>query len=244
MTDLEQAYRELAIANRILAREDVVDAYGHVSIRHPDDPSRYLLARSLSPALVTPDDLMTFDLVGEPINDSRRPYGERPIHGGIYETHPNVHAVVHNHSHAVIPYGVTGVPLRPIVHVGSGIGQTIPIWDIADSFGHTNMLVLNMDQGRDLAKCLGENRVALMRGHGCVVVGPNLKEAVMVSIYLQVNAQLQSAAMQMGAAHGRDVKYLTPEEERLYSEVHFSPLSMDRAWEYFLDRADLSGISV
>jgi len=237
MTDIEEIYRQLAIANRILAREDVVDAYGHVSVRHPEDRSRYILGRSLSPALVTPADLIEFNLEGEPINDDRRLYGERPIHSALYETRSDVQAVVHNHSHAVIPFGVTGTQIRPVLHMGAGIGQDVPTWDIRDNFGETSMLVLTMDQGRDLADTLGQGRVALMRGHGCVVVGPNLKEAVMLSIYLQVNAQLQTTAMGMG-----DVTYLSPEEERLYSEIHFSPLSMDRAWEYFLDRADLSGI--
>ncbi len=237
MTRVDEARRQVAVANRILAREDVVDAYGHVSSRHPDDPERFLLARSVSPALVTPADIMEFDLDCNPIDDDRRPYGERSIHGAAYQTRPDVNAVVHNHSHAVIPFGVTNTPIRPLVHVGSGIGPEVPVWDIADNFGDTNMLVLTMEQGRDLAKCLGAGRVALMRGHGCVVVGPNLKEAVMVSIYLQVNAQLQMAAMRMG-----EVKYLSPEEERLYQEIQFSPLSMDRAWEYFEERADLSGI--
>ena len=237
MTTVDEARRQVAVANRILAREDVVDAYGHVSLRHPDDPERFLLARSVSPALVTPADIMEFDLDCNPIDDDRRPYGERPIHGAAYQARPDVNAVVHNHSHAVIPFGVTNTPIRPLVHVGSGIGPEVPVWDIADNFGDTNMLVLTMEQGRDLAKCLGAGRVALMRGHGCVVVGPNLKEAVMVSIYLQVNAQLQIASMQMG-----EVKYLSPEEERLYQEIQFSPLSMDRAWEYLEERADLSGI--
>lgn len=118
----------------------------------------------------------------------------------------------------MIPYTVTEIQIRPIIHVGSGIGQNIPIWDIADNFGETNMLVLNMDQRRDLAKCLGRGRVALMRGHGCVVFGTNLKEVIMISIYLQVNAQLQTAAMQMAETHGREAKYLSHEEERLYSE--------------------------
>ncbi len=238
MIALNEIFRELSIANRILSREDVVDAYGHVSIRHPNDPTRYLLSRSLSPALVTPADLIDFNLEGEPIDaQGRRPYGERAIHGAVYETRADVNAVVHSHSYAVIPYTVTNTQIRPIYHMGSGIGQDIPIWDIRKKFGQTNMLVLTMDQGRDLAKSLGHGRVVLLRGHGCVVVGPNLREAVMVSIYLQINAKLQMDAMRMG-----EVTYLSPEEESLYSEVHFSPLSMDRAWEYFLDRADLTGI--
>lgn len=235
---VDEARRELAIANRILAREELVDAYGHVSVRHPTQPGRYLLSHSLSPALVTPVDLVEFDLTGEPTSpENRQLYGERSIHGAIYGARPDVNAVVHSHSHAVIPYTVTGTQIRPIYHMGTGIGQDVQIWDIRKVFGDTSMLVRTMDQGRDLAKSLGQGRVVLMRGHGCVVVGPNLKEAVLVSVYLQANAKLQMQAMQMG-----EVTYLTPEEERLYGGVHFSPLSMDRAWRYFVERADLSGI--
>lgn len=238
MGTVPDAYTQLAVANRILAREEVVDAYGHVSVRHPARPDRYVLSHSLSPALVTPADLVEFDLAGEPTRPESRPlYGERSIHGAIYEARPDVNAVVHSHSHTVIPYTVTGTQIRAVYHMGTGIGQDVQIWDIRKAFGDTSMLVRSMDQGRDLAKSLGQGRVVLMRGHGCVVVGPNLKEAVLVSIYLQINAKLQMQAMQMG-----EVTYLTPEEERLYGEVHFSPLSMDRAWRYFLERADLSGI--
>jgi len=230
---LDDLLNELVIANRILAREDVVDAYGHVSIRHPDNPDRYFISRSRSPALVERGDLMEMELDGTPVDQQgRRMYAERHIHGAIYETRPEVQSVVHNHSMPLIPFGVTGTPIRPLCHVGSGVGPEVPIWDIRTTFGNTNMLVTTMDQGRDLAKTLGSGRAALMRGHGAVVAGASLKEAVMVAIYLQVNAALQTEAMRMG-----DVTYLTPEEEALYCEVHFSPLSVDRAWEYFCSRA-------
>ncbi len=238
MSDLQAAKHELIISNRIVAREEVVDAFGHVSLRDPSNPERYFMSRSLSPALVTEADLMEFRLDGEPVDQrDRRMYAERAIHGALYEARPDVNAVVHNHSLAVIPFGVTNTPIRPIFHMATGIGQAVPIWDIRDNFGETNLLVVTMDQGRDLAKAVGAGRVALMRGHGCVVAGPNLREAVIVSIYLQINAKLQMDAMRMG-----EVTYLSESEEKLYGEIQFSPLALDRSWEYYRARLDLAGV--
>ena len=227
------AMQDLVTANRILAREDVVDAYGHVSIRHPKHPDRYLMSCSRSPALVTLDDIMEFSLDGEVLDGSgKSPYAERFIHGAIFEARPDVLSVVHNHSHSIIPFGVTGMKLRPLVHVTAIIGDDVPIWDIQDKFGDTNLLVVNMEQGRDLAACLGNRRVALMRGHGCAVAGATLQESVMASIYLQVAATLQMQAMQMG-----EIKFLTPGEIERCQEIFISDLSVDRAWQYFRTRA-------
>ena len=151
---------DLVIANRILANEGVVDAFGHVSIRNPENLDRYFQSRSRAPELVTADDLMEFNLAGDALDlQGRTPYSERMIHGAIYEARPEINAVIHNHAYEVIPFGVTGVPLRPIMHACGVIGSDIPTWDIRDKFGETNHLVVNMDQGRDLASCLGGRRV-------------------------------------------------------------------------------------
>jgi HCOMODA/2-hydroxy-3-carboxy-muconic semialdehyde decarboxylase len=139
---VDDALRDLVIANRILAAHGVVDAFGHVSIRHPNNPDRYFLARSKGPAGVTLDDLIEFALDNEPINQNGRAmYAERAIHGSIYQARPDAMAVCHNHSAATIPFGVTNVPMRPIFHMGSVIGARVPTWDIADDFGDTNLLV-------------------------------------------------------------------------------------------------------
>src|SRR5260370_13888527 len=167
MSDLDQITRELVIANRILAHEEVVDAYGHVSVRHPDDPGRYLLARSVAPELVERDDTAEFGLDGTPVREDKRAlYLERFIHGAIYEARPDVMAVVHAHAEAVLPFTITGTPLRPVIHSGSFMGPEVPVWDIADQFGDTNLLVTNMAQGPDLARCLGPNNVPLLPGPG------------------------------------------------------------------------------
>lgn len=233
MTDNNSALlRDLVAANRILAREGVVDAFGHVSIRKPGYPRRYVMSRSRSPELVELSDLMEFELDGTPVDArGRTPYGERMIHGAIYEARPDTQSVVHNHSYDVLPFSVTSVRLQPIVHVASVIGHEVPVWDIREHFGDTDMLVRTMAQGRDMAKTLAENSCLLMRGHGAVIAGHSLREAVLVAIYLQVNARIQLQALQLG-----DPKMLSAAEVELTRVTQFSPLSIDRVWEYFLSR--------
>jgi ribulose-5-phosphate 4-epimerase/fuculose-1-phosphate aldolase len=168
MDRFDALIQDLVIANRILAREEVVDAYGHVSVRHPDSPNRFLIARSLAPELVGPEDIVELDLEGQPARDENRSlYLERFIHAAIFAARPDVMAVVHAHAEDTLPFGIAQeTKLRPVIHSGSFIGTEVPVWDIADKFGDTNLLVTNMAQASDLAKCLGGNTVALMRGHG------------------------------------------------------------------------------
>ena len=235
-TDLRH---DVALANRILAREGVVDAYGHVSCRHPDRPERFLLSCSRSPELVVPADLMEFRLDGELVDpgEQRKPYLERYIHAAIYEARPEVNSVVHNHSSAVLPFSVTGTPLRPLIHTAGLIGATIPIWDIRDRFGDTNMLVANLEQGRDLARALGPNSVVLMRGHGCSVAAESLQEAVIAAVYAQLNATLQMNAAQLG-----EVKFLSDGEIRETGALIRVPNVLARVWEYLASRADRRNI--
>jgi HCOMODA/2-hydroxy-3-carboxy-muconic semialdehyde decarboxylase len=234
MTDLERALADVVIANRILAHEGIVDAYGHVSVRHPRDPKRYLLARSLSPEMVQQADIMEFDLDGTPAGgDSRQPYLERFIHGAVYESRPEVLAVVHAHAEDVLPFGITSTPLRPVIHSGSFMGPEVPVWDIRERFGDTNLLVTNMPQGRDLAGRLAHNNVALMRGHGFVAAARSLIEVVRMSVYVPRNARVQFAAMQLG-----EVKPLSRGEIDARN-AGYKPQSPEtwRAWEYWATRA-------
>ena len=235
MNNVESAIRKLVVANRILAAEGVVDAFGHISVRHPDRPDRYLLACSRSPELVKIADIMEFDLDSNPIDPrGRAPYLERFIHGAVYEARPDVMSVMHNHSYEIIPFGVSKTPLRPIFHSAGRLGTTIPVWDIREKFGDTNLLVVSTVLGRDLVACLGKNNVALMRGHGCVVTGPTVETTVLTSIYLRVNARLQMDAMRMG-----EVTYLSPGEIELSSQRNKPKVGDDRAWEYLSARAKI-----
>jgi HCOMODA/2-hydroxy-3-carboxy-muconic semialdehyde decarboxylase len=225
--------RDLVVANRILANEKVVDAYGHVSVRNPDNPERYFLSCSRSPELVRHDDIMEFDLDGTPVGgDARTPYLERFIHGANYEKYPDVNAVVHSHADEVLPYTISEEALRPVIHSAGIIGETVPVWDIADKFGDTTLLVVNMDQGRDLAHSLGGNRVALMRGHGFAATGRSLSEVVRVSVMLPRNARILSAALQLGR-----VKALSPGEVAKRLMMNPDGPEFWRAWEYWASRA-------
>jgi HCOMODA/2-hydroxy-3-carboxy-muconic semialdehyde decarboxylase len=230
-----ESLRDVVIANRILAHEGVVDAYGHVSMRHPDDPERYLLSRSRSPELVTLDDVLEFRLDGEVIDGRGFSfYAERYIHGAIYEARPDVMAVVHNHSNEVIPFTISKEPLRPVLHVAAAMGGHAPVWDIRDHFGDTDLLVVNMEHGRDLAQGLGDNTVVLMRGHGCAVVGDSIRAAVLTSIHLQTNAKVLAIARGFG-----DVTYMSPGEIERMTATSLGKLSVDRAWEYYRRRAGM-----
>jgi ribulose-5-phosphate 4-epimerase/fuculose-1-phosphate aldolase len=231
-------FERLVAANRILANENVVDAFGHVSVRDPRDSERFVMSRSRSPAYVEHNDLMEFDLEGRPIDArGRRPYGERMIHAAVYAARPDVHSVVHHHAYAVLPFTLTDTPLRPAVHAASVIGATIPVWDIREHFGDTDMLVRTIAQGRSLASTLGQNTCLLMRGHGAVVVGLNVERAVLTSIYLQVNASVVTQALALG-----EPTFLSDEEIALSAETQFSPLAVPRAWEYLCRRAGIDPI--
>jgi ribulose-5-phosphate 4-epimerase/fuculose-1-phosphate aldolase len=228
--------RDLVIANRILANEGVVDAYGHISVRHPERPDRFFLSGSRSPELVTLDDIIEYDLDCNPIDlRGRAQYTERPIHGAIYRRRPDVMSVVHNHAYEVIPFTVAqSVRLRPLLHLAAGIGAEIPVWDIRDRFGDTNLLVTSLAQGADLAEGLGANRVVLMRGHGAAVAGTSIQDAVHTSVHLKVNARIQAEALRMGG----DIVYLSDGE---IADMRRTSAGHARAWEYWTRRAGITG---
>jgi len=234
MIGLEVALNELVIANRILASEDVVDAYGHVSVRHPANPERFFMAHMLAaPEIVEHKDLIEFTLDGKAVTDARTPSIERFIHGAIYEARPEIQAVVHAHAEDSLPFGISDVPLRPVIHSGSFIGAHVPVWDIADNFGDTNLLVSNASQGRDLAHSLGKNNVVLMRGHGFAAVARSIIDVVRLSVYLPRNARVQLAAMQLG-------KYKPLSDGEIAARAAgYKPYTAQtwRAWEYWARRA-------
>jgi len=224
---------DLVASNRILAMEGINDAYGHVSVRHNGNPNRYLLARSLGPELVTPDDLIEYDLDSSPVNlKGREQYRERFLHGEIYKARPEVNAIVHNHSPEIIPFSVSSVPLRPIYHMAAFIGDGLPVFDILQDIGVTDLLITDSMRGRALAKTLGSRPAVLMRGHGITVVGMSLPFAVGRSIYLSANAKVQTQSIGLGGS----VKYLDPGEVKKRTEV-LENGSYERAWEVWKHKA-------
>ena len=233
MTDAEALQRDLVTANHILAREGGTDALGHISVRHPHRPDRFFLSCSRSPELVERDDIMEYDLDCNPIDQRGRPmYFERPIHGAIYQARPDVISIVHNHAYEVIPFGLTKRPLKACVHPACGIGIHVPVWDSRTSFGDTDLLITSMERGRDLARGMGTHNSILLRGHGCVVVGGDLKQAVLNAIYFKINAGLVLQSLQIGD----DITYLSEGEIELTKKLVFAENSVTRMWNYWSRR--------
>ena len=215
----------LAVANRILYDQGVVDGFGHVSVRHDRSPAHFLLARNMAPALVTPADILTFDLDGQALDaGDRRVYLERFIHAEIYRARTDVVAVVHSHSPSVIPFAATRTPLRPIYHMSGFLGAGSALFEIRDVAGDTDMLISNASLGVALAAALGSRSTVLMRGHGSTVVGASLEQAVYRAIYAEVNARLQTQARQLG-----EVTYLNANEAAKAAATNDTQLP--RVWD-------------
>jgi HCOMODA/2-hydroxy-3-carboxy-muconic semialdehyde decarboxylase len=225
---------DLVAANRILFDQGVVDGFGHVSVRHDQRPEHFLLARSMAPGLVAAADIMEFDREGEAVDlRGRTPYLERFIHSEIYKAHPGVTAVVHSHSPAVIPFGVVATPLRPIYHMGGFLGSHVPIFEIRDAGGPaTDMLVRDPTLGAALAKTLGDNAVALLRGHGNVVVGGSIREVVFRAVYTEINARLAADALRLGQG---EVVFLNDAEAAAATETNRAQIG--RAWDLWKAQA-------
>jgi ribulose-5-phosphate 4-epimerase/fuculose-1-phosphate aldolase len=216
---------DIVTGSRVLADFGVLDGFGHVSARDPNNPSHFLMSRSLAPALVTLDDIMAFDLDGNALDPrGRSVFLERFIHSEIYKARPDVMAVVHTHSPGVVPFTVSQAPLRAIYHNAAFLAAGAPVWDIRRDFGATDMLVRNPAIGQSLAQILGDKSVVLMRGHGDVAVGPSVRVAVFRAYYTDINAKLQSQALALGS----EVNYLTPEEGAKADTINL--IVLDRIW--------------
>jgi HCOMODA/2-hydroxy-3-carboxy-muconic semialdehyde decarboxylase len=218
---------DLAAASRILAAQGVVDGFGHVSMRHPSAPGRYLMARALAPALVTPKDIIEYDLGSSPCNAAGRPsFLERFIHGEIYKARPEVMAVVHSHSPSVIPFGLVDVPMRAMFHNAAFIAAGVPVFDIREKFGATDLLVSDGAKGIALTEIMGKQDIVLMRAHGSVACGPTLEAAVFRAVYTEVNARIQHWTNALG--DGAAIAALDAEEGRLADALNLG--AGMRAW--------------
>jgi ribulose-5-phosphate 4-epimerase/fuculose-1-phosphate aldolase len=223
--EVQQA-REIALANRILAGKDIVDGFGHVAARSADRPDHFLLARNMAPALVTPTDVLLFDLDGNCVSaPDARVYLERFIHGEIFRVRGDVQAVVHAHAVSVLPFAVVpDVPIRPIYHMSGFIGEGLPVFEIRACRHDSDMLIRDAALGVALAQTLGQASGVLMRGHGFTIVGESVQQAVYRAVYLDLNARVQAAAMALG-----DPVYLNPAEAKaaeatIHGQIH-------RPWE-------------
>ena len=227
--------QDLVLANHILFNEGVLDGFGHISARDPSDPGRFHISRMIAPALATVDDILEVDL-DDVVHDkqNRRTYVERFIHSEIYKARPDVHSVVHSHSPTVIPFGVTGTRLRPVCHMSGFLGNKTPTYEIRDFIGErSSLLVTNRKLGKALAETLGAQNVALMRGHGSVVVGASIKQVIYRAVYTEVNARLQAQSLALG-----DPVYLTDGECAETAEA--MDVHLDRPWQLWVRRAEAS----
>jgi HCOMODA/2-hydroxy-3-carboxy-muconic semialdehyde decarboxylase len=235
MNPLAGVREDLAIANRILVRQGVLDAFGHVSARHPGRADRFLLARNMAPASVTPDDILEFDLDGHAVEGTgSKPYLERFIHGEILRARPDAMAVVHSHSPSVIPFSVVpSAPLRAVSHMGSFLGEHTPLFEIREVAGEaSDLLIRDNALGRALARSLGQSPAVLMRGHGVTVVGASLREAVFRAVYTEFNARIEAEALRLGA-----VTFMTGAEAAASAATNAS--QVDRAWDVWREQARL-----
>jgi HCOMODA/2-hydroxy-3-carboxy-muconic semialdehyde decarboxylase len=222
---------DLAAASRILAAQGVVDGFGHVSMRHPRAPDRYLMARSLAPARVSPEDIIEYDLESNACNaGGRSSFLERFIHGEIYKARPDVMAVVHSHSPSVIPFGLVGVPLQAMFHNAAFLAAGVPVFDIREKFGATDLLVSNGPKGVALAESMARKDVALMRAHGSVACGPTLRTAVFRAVYTEVNARIQHWTLALASLRGGAPMAVLDGEEGRLADVINQTAGM-RAWE-------------
>ena len=223
---------ELAVANRILANEGIIDAFGHISVRNPKDPNRYFISRHRASELVEPSDILEMTLDSKPVVPTNvRLYSEMVIHGEIYKARPDVNSVCHHHAPSVLPFCATGVELVPLFHLGGSLGTKVPFWDSRDEFGDTNLLVSTPEEGASHARALGPHYMLLLRRHGASLAGKSLRECVFRSIYTTRNAELQLRAMAIGTPGP-----LSPGEVEKCGGHNLGPRGVERAWEYWVTR--------
>lgn len=228
----QEAIQQLVMANRILGNEGVLDALGHVSVRNPENIKTFFQARSISPYEVTKEDILEIDFEGNVLTKtSMQPYGERIIHGALLNARPEMNAIFHGHPAAVIPFSVTDIPIRPIMHVGSFLYQGVPVYD--DYEPGCGMLIKTKHEGERIARHLGGHRVHLLRGHGCDIVADNLPQLVASAIYLRDNAIVQWQVLLVG----KEPKYISPEVAKVAMQMAlFGPIPLARMWGYWVAR--------
>ena len=228
---MEVAFEDLAAASRILADQGVFDAAGHVSMRHPSRAERFLMSRSLAPALVTADDVMEFNLDCEPCDArGRTAFIERFLHGEIYKRRPDVTAIAHGHSSSVIPFGLVATPMRATYHNAAFLAAGVPVFDIRERFGATDIVINSSERGAALAEALGDKSVVLLRAHGFVAVGPSVQAAVFRAVFTEISARVQLQAAMLGGP----IAALDPEEGRKADAINLATLG--RSWELWKKR--------
>lgn len=234
MSNVSRAIKDLVIANRILANLGIVGEFGDISVRHPSHRGRFFLARPVSPGMVELADIIEFGIDGAPLGGRGRELPRaRFIHAAVYEARPEVKALLHACPEDILPFGITQTPLRPVIASVGDIGLRVPVWDIAKRFGSaTDLQVSTLEQGRDLARCLGKNRVALLRGSGFIVTGRTLNDLVRLSAYIPRNGRAIMAAKPLGRITG-----ISAGESAARLAIDPESHAMRRGWNYWARQA-------
>ena len=234
MSNVSRTIKDLVIANRILAKLGIVDAFGDISVRHPSDRGRFFLAGPVSPAFAEVPDIIEFRLDGHPVaSENRELPRERFIHAAVYEARSDVRAILHAAPEDLLPFGITQTPLRSVIASVGDIGQRVPVWDIAKRFGNaTDLAVSSLERGRDVARTLGKARVALLRGSGFVVTGRTLNDLVRLSAYIPRNGRAIMDAMPFGK-----IKSISAGETAARLVIDPESNAMRRGWEYWARQA-------
>ena len=223
---------DFVLASRILAAENIVDSFGHISARHPERADHFLISRVRAAELVTRGDIIELDSSCKPVVPTEaRLFAERVLHAAVYRLRPDVMSVCHHHAPSILPFCVSGVPLVPVVHLGATMGVTVPFWDSRDEFGDTNLLVATEDQATAMARALGRHWTLLLRRHGATVAGRSVRECVFRSVYGAHNAEVQRRSMLMGT-----LQPLTPGEAEAAESFNLTPIAVDRTWERWCHR--------
>lgn len=222
----QTVFEELVTATKILLHEGILDTFGHISARDPEDPQSFFLAQKLAPSHITTGDIQRLNLEGE-TDDNRPSYLERYIHSEIYKARPDVQCVLHSHSPAVLPYCFTDQPLRPVTHMGAFLGEAVPVYEIRDKHGDaTDLFGGGQDVCADIAAALGDSPVVLMARHGVVNVGRSVREVVFRAFYTEQEAKAQTAGLQIG-----NIEYLSPGEVKTAGNLVGAQI--DRGWDHW-----------
>jgi HCOMODA/2-hydroxy-3-carboxy-muconic semialdehyde decarboxylase len=189
------------------------------------------MSRAMAPALVTPDDLIEYSLDSEPCNaNGRSSFLERFIHGAIYKARPDINSVVHSHSPSVIPFGLVETKMEAMFHNAAFLAAGVPVFDIREQFGTTDIVISSAIKGAALAQTLGDKSVALLRAHGMVAVAPSLPVAVFRAIFTVTSATIQHQAQGLGG----EIAALDEEEGRIADIVNVD--TVGRSWDLWKRR--------
>jgi L-ribulose-5-phosphate 4-epimerase len=225
METIGQLKKDVITACRILSRQKLVEAFGHVSARIPAT-DLFLMTPRISLDLVTESDLLTMNLKGKVIEGSQTAPFEAWLHTAIMRSKPRVNAITRIHARMANIFSVTNRKLEPVHNHGSFFAGGVPVFSTPD-------LISTAKLGDEVAQGLGDKPAILLRGNGQVTVGRTIPEAVMMAIYLEEAAEVLYGALLIGSPIP-----LTPDESKQRQIEALPSVDLERAWNFFKRRAE------